>query len=173
MVQLSNSKLKAKYLKSSYEISSFFKNVYYEDFKDGIYCESNKADSKKTKIGESEFFRIKCGFEGIDMMDPFVYLLMHNFTNHIIAKHQDMDKWKIIAVISEPDVVSLVSNKAKRGKFYFIEREIEGVTARVVVNRNKQGILYVVTAYIVESNLEQETNVKENTERQILFSNLV
>lgn len=173
MGQLSNSKLKAKYLKSSYEISSFFKNVYYEDFIDGIYCESNKADSKKTKIGESEFFRVKCGFEGIDMMDPFIYLLMHNFSNHIIAKHPDMDKWKILAVISEPDVVYFVNNRNRRGKIYFIEREIEGVTARVVVNRNKQGILYVVTAYIVESNLEKETNVKEKTERQILYTNLV
>jgi hypothetical protein len=173
MGQLSNSRLKSIYLKSDYDILSYTKDVYKEDFIDNIYYESNKAASKKTRLGEVEFFRVKCGFEGIDMMDPYITLLISNFKNHIIYKHPEMDRWKIIAVLCEPDVVYQINEDSKKGIFYFIERDIEGGTARVVVNRNKQGVLYVVTAYVVETNPEKEAAALDITERTILYSNLV
>ena len=173
MGQLSNSKLKSIYLKEDYDILSYTKDVYKEDFIDNVYYESNKAESKKTKLGQTEFFRIKCGYEGIDMMDPYVTLLISNFKNHIIYKHPEMDRWKIIAVLCEPDVVYQMNTAGKKGIFYFIERDIEGGTARVVVNRNKQGVLCVVTAYVVETNPEKEAEALLNTDRTILYSNLV
>lgn len=163
-----------KYLKPEYDVFLYTKKVYDEDFVDGVYCESNKNEKDKTFRCYQQIVRIKCGYELLDITDPYVNLFLSNFFGHIKPKHQNISEMKIIATIAEPDTITRIHFKSKNEKIFFIERMIEGETTRVVVRRNKQSILYVVTAYTVEDNIKKENEIQRKAHhKEVIYSNLV